>query len=121
VLIHATTHSRDDIFCFNIISDDFYIHIGLVCGFIVGISNGFLNLRKVFFKYDNQIIRWRFEADKDVQEAKIDNVSSIKEDWKSVYFNNNETTYEIVTSSLSNRQKKMIVKLLEDFASHNPK
>ena len=112
-----------DVFIFKTFESyiDVSVFLGLLCGFFGGYSNSIFNLKKIFFKYNTQKITWKLDIDKEIQEANIDCISNIKEDWKSVYFENNEGEHEIVTANLSKRQKRMIVNLLNNFASRNPK
>jgi len=78
-------------------------------------------MNKLYFKYGNHKIKWKLDVEKEVQEANIDSISEIKEDWKSIHFENNGLKYEIGTANLSKRQKKMIVNFLKSYSSRNLK
>ncbi|MDB0006523.1 hypothetical protein N9E30_01070 [Flavobacteriales bacterium] len=117
-----------------IIIDIFFLHIftscndsaspylvGITCGLTAAILGGIFNMNKLYFKYENHKIKWKLDVEKEVQEANIDSISEIKEDWKSIHFENNGLQYEIGTANLSKRQKKMIVNFLKSYSSRNLK
>lgn len=95
--------------------------VSITCGLTAGILGGIFNINKLYFKYDNHKIKWKLDVEKEVQETNIDSISEIKEDWKSIHFENNGLQYEIVTANLSKRQKKMIFNFLKSFSSRNLK
>ena len=117
-----------------IIIDVFFLHIftscddsaipylvGITCGLTAGILGGVFNINKLYFKYDNKKIKWKVDVEKEVQEVSIESISEIKEDWKSIHFENNGIQHHILTANLSKRQKKMIFNFLKNFSSRSPK